>query len=260
MKKEGIIKTLAIIIIILFISVSFKPIIAEETISAKKTSEHRNVDFKEAKEYLLQTLVEISNNLEVKTFLNEHKRDLIRKNNNNYDFRNSIQKIYNQNPKLLKSILFTKPEMTVEYLEKIYKKGLELYDILGNEESFDIAESISITNPELFNEIKNIIINNKELSDRISNLKQINNDLKSNFDFWEFPIICGILHIIAFPAILIANVFAFSMLLLFLTGNPIFLITLLISFLFLPLVSVIELIIVIPYYLFGCNFLDEEVY
>jgi len=194
MKKEWLVKNLAICIVVLFIGVGFKPMLAENTILDGKQSDYNNVDFEEAKEYLFQTIIKISNNPKVKEFLNENKHNLI---TNYYDCKNAIQKIYSKNPKLLKSILFTKPEMTYEYLEKGYKNGLEIFDILGVEETSKMMESAKITNLELFNELKIIIENDKELSNRISVLEEMNNNLKSNLGFQNSSVICKILNIIA---------------------------------------------------------------
>jgi hypothetical protein len=197
MKKEWLVKTLAFGIVVLFIGVSFQPIIAEKTISVEKESNYNNVDFEQAKAYLFQTLIDISNNPEVKQFMDEHKHILIPRNNNNYDCKNTIQKIYMQNPRLLKSIIFTRPKMTYEYLETNYNKSLEIVDILGEEESSNIVESVKIVNLDLFNELKNIIANDEDLSNRVSVLEEMNNNVKSNMDFSDFPVICGILFILA---------------------------------------------------------------
>jgi len=203
MKKDWLVKTLALAVVVLFISVSFQPIIAENTISVDKESDYNNVDFEEAKEYLFQTIIDISNYPEVKEFLNEHKHDLITRNDNNLDYKNAIQKISSQNPKLLKSILFIKPKMSFEYLEKNYNKGLEIVDILGEEESLRIEKSFNITNPELFIELKNIIADDKELSNKISVLEKMNNNIKSNLDFFDHPIICTILFISFIPGLIV---------------------------------------------------------
>ena len=212
MKKEWLVKTLEISIIVLFISVSFQPIIAEEIVSVEKISDYGNVDFEEAKEYLFQTIIDISNNPEVNQFLNEHKHSFIPKKNNNYDYKNAIQKIRLENPKLLNSILFTKPKMTFEYFEKNYNKGLEIEKILGKEESEKMIESFNITNSELLNELKNIILDDKQLSNQITILEEMNNIVKSNLDFWTFPIICGIIHIILLPAIIDAGLWLLGLL------------------------------------------------
>jgi hypothetical protein len=211
MKKELLLKPLALGIVALFICVSYQPIIAEKTISVEKTSDYNNVDFEQAKEYLFQTIIDISNNPEVKAFLNQHKRDLIINNNNNYDCRNAIQIIHKQNPRLLKSIIFTKPKMTYEYLEKNFNKGLEIVDILGEEESLKIAESVKIANPELLNELNNIIKNDKELSNRILTLEIMNNDLKLEPPFMTHPIICAFMILMCIPIFILLLFFSIPM-------------------------------------------------
>jgi len=192
MRKEWLMKFLALCVIVLFIGVSFQPIIAEETVSTKEESNYENYSFDEAKEYLFQTLVDISNNPDVKEFLIEHKRDLIRNNNDNY-FKNAIQKINSQNPKLLKSVLFTKPEITVEYYETSYNRGLEIVDILGREKSSKFIEYISTFNPELFDELKDIIGNDDELYNKVLALKKIS--------FSNNDIICMIITLLWFPVL-----------------------------------------------------------
>jgi len=209
MKKEWLVKTLVLGIVALFISVSYQPIIAEKTLSVEKESNNDNVSFEEVKEYLFQTLIDISNNQRVKEFLNEHKHDLITNNNNNYNYKNAVKKILLQKPKLLKSILFTKPKMTYEYLEKNYNKGLDIIDILGEEESLDIVESVKIVNPELLVELKNIIANDEKLSNRISVLEEMNNNLISKLNFSDNPIICNILAILFLPVAISATLYIF---------------------------------------------------
>ena len=252
MQKNIIKKGLVLAVIVLFISVCFQPIIAENTISAEKESNYNNVDFDEAKKYLFQTLIDISNNPEVKHFLNEHKHDLIKNNNNNYDCRNAIKKIYSHNPKLLKSILFTKPEMTSEYLEKNYGRGLEIVDILGEEESLKIVESVNITDSELLNELKNIILNDKYLSNRVTVLEKMNNGLQL-----EHPIICGIIFILFLPPYLFAQ---FSILigfkLFYKFGLRLWLIIGIIlwfAFIVNPPLAIISIL----YLLFNCKWLDN---
>ena len=191
-------------VIVLFIGVSFQPIIAEETIAVEKTSDYENVGFEEAKEYLFQTLVDISINTEVKGFLYEHKKDLLI---NDYDCKNAIQKILFQKPKLLNSMLLTRPKMTYEYLETNFNRGLEIFNIIGGEESLKIVESVDITDSELFNELKDIILNDEELSSKVSVLEEMNNNLKSNLDSWKYPIICYILCMTFLPYFLIEQFF-----------------------------------------------------
>jgi len=60
MKKEWLVKTLALSVVVLFISVSFQPIIAKDTISPEKKSD--------AKE-LLETILDIVNNKEIQDII-----------------------------------------------------------------------------------------------------------------------------------------------------------------------------------------------
>lgn len=209
MKKVWLVRTLALGIVALFISVSYQPIIAEKTLSVEKESNNDNIGFEDAKEYLFQTLIDISNNPKVKEFLNEHKLDLITNNNNNYNYENAVKKISLQNPKLLKSIFITKPKMTYDYLETNYNRGLEIVDILGEEESLDIMESVKIVNLDLFIELKNIIANDEKLSNRISVLEEMNNNLISKLNFSDHPIICSILAILFLPVVISATLYIF---------------------------------------------------
>jgi len=198
--KEGIYKKgLVFAVILLFIAVSFQPIIADNTISVGKESDYNNVDFEHAKEYLFQTLIDISNNPEIKGLLKQSNQRIF---TSNYDYKSAFSQLFLKKPRLLLSILFTRPKMTYEYLEKNYNKGLEIIDILGIEETSNIVESVKITNPELFNELKNIIANDEELSNRISVLEEFNNNLNSNLGFQNNSIICIILNIIITPFLL----------------------------------------------------------
>ena len=194
MKKEWLVKTLAMGVVVLFVSVSFQPLIAENTIAVGKEPDYINMGFEQAKEYLFQTLIDIFNNPKINGFLNEHKQDLITNNCNKCECKNTIKKIRLQNPKLLKSILLTKPEMTYEYLEKSYNTGLEMINIIGEEKSLKIVESVKIANSKLFIELKNIIANDKELSNKILVLEEMNKELKPYSTY--YPIYCCILLII----------------------------------------------------------------
>ena len=192
-------KSLAFTVIVLFIGVSFQPIIAEKTVSVEKESNYNNVDFEDAKEYLFQTLIAISSNPDVKELLKQNDHKVF---TSDYNYKSAFSQIFLKKPRLLLSILFTKPKMTYEYLEKNYNKVLEIIDILGIEETSNIGESVKISNPELFNDLQNIILNDKELSNRISVLEEMNNNLNSNLGFQNNSIICNILNIIITPFLL----------------------------------------------------------
>jgi len=186
---------LAIGIILLFIGVSFQPIIAENTVSVEKESNFNNVDFDEAKEYLFQTIIDISNDPEVKGLLKQNNHKIF---TSDYDHNSIFSQLFSEKPRLLKFILFTIPKMTYKYLEKSYNNGIEIFNKIGVEESSKIVESVKIAIPEIFNNLQNIILNDKDLSDKISILKEMNNEKISIIDGrdWETPIICFIISIL----------------------------------------------------------------
>jgi len=181
MKDNWVKKGLVFTIILLFIGVAIQPGISTNTIQDEKT----DVD---AKDYLFQSIIDISNNPDIKNLFGQLKQNH-RIFTSDYDYKDVFLQILLKKPRLLKSMLFTRPEMTYEYLEANYNRGLEIVDILGEKETSKIVESVKITNPELFNELKNIFLNDGELSDTISNLEKMNLD-------WDFPIICKIIFII----------------------------------------------------------------
>jgi len=185
-------KGLVFAIIILFISVSFQPIIAEKTVSVEKESDYNNVDFNEAKEYLFQTIIDISNNPDVKNLFEQLKYNH-RMFTSDYDYKSAFSQIFFKNPRLLLSILFIKPFITYEHLNKSYKKGIDCVNFVGEKQALELAEGINISNPEIFNNLNRIILNDKKLSDRISTLEIMNNNLKPDSPFQDYPIICAIL-------------------------------------------------------------------
>ena len=78
MKREWSVKTLALVIVVLFISVSFQPIIAKDNILPEKKSEIIKID--NTKELLFETILDIANNKEIQNIIqkSEIKGSLIR--------------------------------------------------------------------------------------------------------------------------------------------------------------------------------------
>ena len=93
------------------------------------------------------------------------------------------------------NIIFTKPYISYEYLNKCYNKGIEYVKIVGEEQILKTVGSIRISNQGIFEKLNNIIDNDKNLSKRISTLELMNNDLKSDLPFLDYPIICAIIII-----------------------------------------------------------------
>ena len=91
-------------------------------------------------------------------------------------------------------MFFTRPKMNAEYLNKAYKYGVEIVDVLGEDEALEMIESIECTNPQIFNDMTDIISNNPELNNRIEQLMALQCDCEDDFSIgWSFPVICLLL-------------------------------------------------------------------
>ena len=167
MDKKPIVlyKTLVVGIILLFIGVAVQPSVA--TVKPEEIED-------EPKDYLFQTLIDIANNPDVNNILEQYEDDLLK-----VDIDKSVyRKIFFRNPLLFHSLIFTKPSMTYDYLDKCYDGGIEITNILGEDKALEMIESIEVTNQKVLDELNNIIINNEEISDKIAILKEMNKEIK----------------------------------------------------------------------------------
>ncbi len=166
---------LVMIVILLFVGVAVQPSIA---------TVKQEVDV-EPKDYLFQTIIDIVNNPNVKNLLEQYKYELFK-----VDIDRSVyRKIFFKNPRLFSSLIFTKPSLSIEYLEKCYTRGIEITSIIGEDKALEMIESIRIINLKVFDELSNIFTRNEELSKRISAFQVLNKD----------GLICNILMLIAYP-------------------------------------------------------------
>lgn len=202
MREEWLIKILALCVVVLFVSVSFQPIIAENITLAGKESDYSNVNFEEAKTYLFQTVIEMANNPEVKELFEQLKYNY-RLFTSDYDYKSVVSQIYLKKPDLLLGILFNKPSITYEYLNKIYNSGIKCVNIIGEKQALEMTDSIKISNPDLMIELNNIIKNDKELSNRISTLEIMNNNLKLDSPLMSHPIMCAVMILICIPTFIL---------------------------------------------------------
>jgi len=235
MKGRIITKGLTAIIVLLFIGLAIQPSVT--TVELKEEI----IDV-ESKDYLFQTIIDIANNPNVKNLIERDNNDFFK-----VDIDCSVYlKILFRNPRLFHSMIFTKPSLTPEYLDKNYNFGLEIKSILGEDKLQEIIESIKVTDKEVFNKLNSIIINNEELSSRIKILKEINNGVNPIISYGD--LICGILTL----------TFAVSGMIGIIISSPIWLslvpfIWLEIFFdidmqIFAPLIKIIEFILT-PFYL-----------
>ena len=173
-------KTLVVGVIGLFIGVGIQPALAI-------VQPELEVDVG-PKDYLFQTFINIANNPDVKKLLEQYKYDLFK-----VDIDRSIYlKILFKNPRLMFNMLFTKPSMSIEYLNKCYNNGIEITNILGEEIVLETIENVEITDTKLYDELNNIISQKEEISSGLETLKEINKELNPVTPFED--IICPIAY------------------------------------------------------------------
>lgn len=176
MKKKILIGS--IFAVALLTLVSFSSVVGYS--SVKNTQEEiitDEWDFEYCKDYLFETLVEISNNEDVKDLMNSNNQNLFPTNTNNrllMPFRRNTNRM----------------SLSVEKLDFIYNMGSRVSDRTETEKVVEFIETIRIDNPELSEQFDTIIMNDEELSNRIYTLHEMN--LKSEEPTY-FPIICDIL-------------------------------------------------------------------
>jgi hypothetical protein len=179
-KRIGLLRKLLVIgINILFISIAVQPSIATE------------LDI-EPKDYLFQTIMDIASNPEVKELFEQYDYDLFSMDIDRIVYR----KLFLSNPRLTFNTLFTKPSMSVEYLDKCYNNGIEITDVLGEDKVLEVIENVEVTDSKWLDELYNIISKDEELSSRLETLKEMNNEINP---ILGFPIICSILEFLILP-------------------------------------------------------------
>ena len=179
MKRRPIIKTLAVAVIILFIGLAIQPSVAVQP--------ETEIDI-EPKDYLFKTIIDIANNPDVKELFEQYKPDMFK-----VDIDRSVyRKIFFRNPRLLINTLFTKPTMSIEYLNRCYNNGIEITNIIGEDKVIETIENVEVTDRKLLDELNNIISKDEELSSRLETLKEMNKEL----DYGHYPILCSILILV----------------------------------------------------------------
>jgi len=237
MNQRTICKGLAVAVIILFLGLAVQPSVA--TVHPKE-----KIDV-EPKDYLFKTIIDISNNPDVKELLEQYNHNLF---TSDYDYKSVYRELLLKKPRLLYSMIFTRPSITCEYLDKCYNKGIEITNILGEDEVIETIENVEVTDRKLFDNLNNIIINDEELSSRLETLKEMNKDIKLD-NPWDFPVICAILILIYFPLVLVADVLAFTWLGILYSGN--LLLTIIFGLCLVP-VWIFFMVNVLIQELFGC--------
>jgi len=195
MKQSIICKGLAVAVIILFLGVGIQPAFA--------TTQPKEIDI-EPKDNLFQTIIDIANNPDVMKLLEQYNHNMF---TSDYDYKSVYRQLLLKKPRLLFSMLFTKPSITYEYLDKCYNKGIEIINIIGENKVLEILESVGFSNTMFLDKIINIIRNDKNLYLRIATLKQMNQEIQLDSILKYHFVICFFLLIIIFVVALIANVY-----------------------------------------------------
>ena len=183
-KNPVLYKTLVVGVIVLFIGVGVQPALA----IVEPNEEIINV---EPKDYLFQTIIDIANNQDVKNLFEKYKYDLFK-----VDIDRSVyRKILFRNPRLFRSLIFTKPSLTYVFLDKTYNNGIEITNIIGEDKVIETIENVRITDIKLFDEYNNIITKDEKLSNRLAILEELNKEKKPTNPFKDKPLICSILLI-----------------------------------------------------------------
>jgi len=149
------------------------------------------------KELLFQTIIDIANNQEVKNLLEQEKHNGFFLDFN-YNLRNLYRQLLFKDPHLLRTVIFSKPTITHEYLNFAFNKGCEMINLIGEDIALEIIESITVTNPNFSSKLSNIIKNNDEINDKILEIKAMNQKLNPTLPFEGYPIICIILLVLLF--------------------------------------------------------------
>jgi len=204
-------KIIVFCVIALFVCVGFQSAFATEPITSTDIIKEEEI---EPEDYLFQTIIDILNNPEVKNLLEQYKFDFFK-----VDIDKSVyRKLLIRNPRLMFNTLFTKPSLSVDYLDNCYNNGIEITNILGEDKVLEIIENVEITDTKLFDEINDIILKDEELSNRLVILNEMNKDIDPDTP-WEYPVICAILLLIYFPLILVCDILAFAWLSVLYSGN-----------------------------------------
>ena len=190
MRNICIRKGLVVGVIVLFLGVSVQPSIGAEIQDKIEV---------EPKDYLFQTIIDIANNPDVQELFKEYGHDIFVLN---YAHETIYKQVLFKNPRLLFSMLFNKPKMTIDYLDKSFYQGVELVNIIGEDAVKGIIQSIEIINPTLLEEIITIIGANVELNNKVIKLKEMNNELSSDEFINDYPpIICNLLLLSIFAVL-----------------------------------------------------------
>ncbi len=160
--KRGFLIIMCISVCFLIISPSLNQTLESQSIKNSIKERINKEITEEAEEYLFQTIIDVANNPDVNDIL---KQNITNKFVFDYDFKGIYSELIVKNPDFANMVI-TKPSISHDYLDKLFDIGVDMIDILGEEQVYEIMDTILISNTEVTNKVKNIIFNDAELSNR----------------------------------------------------------------------------------------------
>ena len=198
MIKNHLKKILVVSIVVLFIGIGIHPAFAKHpmgsTDAIKDNGNYEATDI-DPKDYLFQTIIDITNNHEAWILFESMKVEgcPIRYN---YDFRDLYREILFKKPLLFVSIILSRTGISHSYLNNCYRIGSDITDIIGEYRVNEIIDSTQVVNTDFFHKLNDILMEDEVLSSRISTLMEINYDFKDDIPFKNVSTICVILLIL----------------------------------------------------------------
>jgi len=199
MRKNHLSKILVIGIVVLFIGIGIHPAFAKHPIGStdvkNKKGIYEAIDI-EPKDYLFQTIIDITNNPEARVLFESMKEDGSPLSNN-YNTRDLFREILLNDPLLFVSIILSRASFSHSYLNSCYKMGSEIINIVGEDKALEIIDSTQIINSNFFNELNDIIMGDDYLSSRISTLQGMDLDPKPDKPFKNSSSFCTLLIVLS---------------------------------------------------------------
>jgi len=215
-------KILVFSIAIMFFMLAFSPITNSSLIQTGfENIQDDDINYLEAKNSLFSLILDIVNEPEIQEFFNNvfENMDFSDVFDSDIELNEINNKIRTKNPRLYYSLIFSRSSFTKDYLEKSYKQGIEIINLIGEEDSKKIIKTLNPLNKNEYNDLNKIIFSEEKYKDRIEKLKELNINLKKDEPLEDWPIICSILFAIATPWIFHMRFMAVTCILLFREGG-----------------------------------------
>jgi hypothetical protein len=125
----------------------------------------------DVKHLLFQTVIDFTKDEDFLKILDLNGYDFVM---NTYDFRVLYGKLIMKNPMIIISLLKTKPTLSEDYLEIMYKQGVEISNLLDESEINSLIDSIKLNDEDIKEEMKDKISSNSRLQKNIDLIDDLN--------------------------------------------------------------------------------------